>query len=226
MQREINLKPYEARVKVYIIDDAHNLNAESSNALLKTLEEPPAHSVIILVSSKTSLLFKTVLSRCQIVRFYPLQRKELEKILKNDYGLDVSRAHFLSYFCEGRIGDALRLKDAGFYQDKNMVIDDFLLSCHQAASGASASQTREGLRRDINILISWFRDICFLKTGMPGEELINFDRRNELTKMAHDYTQAELERIINLLSDALLRLNQNINLKLLTSNLKAELWKG
>ncbi|MFA4984453.1 MAG: DNA polymerase III subunit delta' [Candidatus Omnitrophota bacterium] len=226
MQREINLRPYDAQLKVYIIDNAHNLNAESSNALLKTLEEPPAHSVIVLVSSKPSLLFKTVISRCQIVRFYPLGRDRLEGILKSEYGLDVSRAHFLSYFCEGRIGDALRLKDAGFYQEKNRVIDDFLTSRHSVAPAVSVSQTREGLHRDINILIGWFRDICFLKTGMAGEELINFDRRNELAMMAQDYTQEQLSGIFDFLSEAHLRIDQNVNLKLLTSNLKAELWKG
>jgi DNA polymerase-3 subunit delta' len=226
MQREINLKPYEGRKKVYIIDNAHNLTAESSNALLKTLEEPPPESLIILVTFKPSLLFKTILSRCQMLFFSPLSRKELEVLLKGDYGLDTSRAHFLSYFCEGRLGDALRLKEAGFYQEKNRVIDDFALMRRHWPLEASAPETRDDFRKDINVLVSWFRDLYLLKTGVPEAEVINFDRRHELAKLADNYSFAELSGIFDFLSDAILHLEQNVNVKLLTSNLKVELWKG
>ncbi len=225
MQRRINLKAYEGRKKVCILDNAHNLTAESSNALLKTLEEPPADSVIILVSSKPSLLFKTILSRCRVLRFYPLARKELEGVFRSDYGLDSSRAHFLSYFSEGRLGDALRLKDTGFYQEKNKVIDEFALGRQAGFGEPGAAQTREGLRRDVNILMSWFRDICLLKIGLPQAELINFDRRHELAKLADKYELSELNGIFDFLSNAILHLEQNVNVRLLVSGLKAELWK-
>jgi len=66
---DIGLKPYEARTKCIIIDPAESLNTESANALLKTLEEPPGHTVIILVSHRPKVLLPTVVSRCQFVRF-------------------------------------------------------------------------------------------------------------------------------------------------------------
>lgn len=66
---DIGLKPYEARVKCILIEPAESLNTESANALLKTLEEPPDHTVIMLVSHRPKLLLPTVVSRCQHIRF-------------------------------------------------------------------------------------------------------------------------------------------------------------
>jgi len=225
LEKMISLRAYEGVKKVSIIDEAHNLTPSASNALLKTLEEPPRDSVIILVSSKPALLFKTIISRCQVLRFYPLPRKELELLLKGNYGLDSSQAHFLSYFCDGRLGDALRLEDLGFYQEKNKVIDEFALRQRAGIWESSLPETREGLRRDVNILMSWFRDLYLLKTGMPENEVINFDRRRELARTADSYSIAELNNTFDFLSDALLRVEQNVNVKLLFSSLKVELCK-
>lgn len=66
---EVGLKPFESRMKFIIIEPAESLNRESSNALLKTLEEPPPNTVIVLVSHRPRLLLPTILSRCQAVRF-------------------------------------------------------------------------------------------------------------------------------------------------------------
>ncbi|HVN72895.1 MAG TPA: hypothetical protein VMU10_12835, partial [Desulfomonilia bacterium] len=66
---DIGLKPYESRIKCIIIEPAEYLNAESANALLKTLEEPPPNTMIVLVSHRPKLLLPTIVSRCQLIRF-------------------------------------------------------------------------------------------------------------------------------------------------------------
>lgn len=123
LQRDISLRPYEARKRVFIINNAHNLNSESSNAFLKTLEEPPKNSLIILITSKPGSLFKTILSRSKTIKFYPLKRQELEVVLKDGYALDAQISHFLAYFSEGSIGKALYLKDRDILKEKNHIID-------------------------------------------------------------------------------------------------------
>jgi DNA polymerase III subunit delta' len=70
---ETGLKPFEARMRVIVIEPAERMNKASANALLKTLEEPPDGSLIILVSHKPSLLLPTILSRCQVIRFTPIE---------------------------------------------------------------------------------------------------------------------------------------------------------
>jgi len=221
LQKEINLKPYEARKKVFIINDAHNLTAEASNALLKTLEEPPQDSLIILVTSKPGLLFKTVISRCKIIKFCPLKRSALQDLIGREYSCDENLAHFLAYFCEGKIGQALRLKDTDLLSQKNKIIDEIILRKDSLEYGPGPD--REELRKYLNVLATWFRDIYMLKIGMPHAELINFDRRKELLKSMGLYSFAALNEIIRFVSDALLYLEQNVNPKLLLSNLKAAL---
>lgn len=221
LQKEINLKAYEARKKVFIIDDAHNLTAEAANALLKTLEEPAGDSLIILVTSKPNLLFKTIVSRCKVIKFYPLKRSRLQEIISRDYSCDERLAHFLAYFCEGRIGTAISLKDADVLNAKNRIIDEIILS--RSGPVYRSGPDREELRKCLNVLATWFRDIYMLKIGMPQIELINFDRKNDLLKSAGLYSFAGLDDIIRFISDAFLYLEQNINPRLLLSNLKAAL---
>ena len=219
LQKEANLKPYEARKKVFIINDAHNLTEEAANALLKTLEEPPRDSLIIMVTAKPQLLLKTVISRCRRIKFYPLPRATLQDLLSNEYSVEASFAHFLAYFCEGRIGQALALKDTGIFNEKNKIIDEFVLEEH-AAFGYRRDLQSQDLRKCMNILVSWFRDIYMLKVGMPHAELVNFDRRDELLESMSGYSIGALDDITRFISEAFLYLEQNINPKLVAANLK------
>lgn len=219
LQKNINLRPYEGRKKVFIIDNAHNLTSEAANALLKILEEPPKDSLLILVSSKITLLFKTIVSRCQILKFYPMERIVLEALLKNDYGLDDSLAHFLSFFSEGRLGFALKLKDTDIFKEKNRIIDEFCIKKKSNFNNFAVLDKQE-FRDILNILAAWFRDIYLLKSGLPCRQLINLDRKQDLARAVELYSFLRLDEALNCLSDSLLRLRQNINVKLLLSNLK------
>jgi len=71
LQEDISYRPYEGRKKVFIINNAHQMNLESANAFLKTLEEPPQDSIIILITDRQALLLPTIISRCRIIKFYP-----------------------------------------------------------------------------------------------------------------------------------------------------------
>jgi len=219
LQKDIHLKPYEGKQKVFIIDNAHNLTAEASNALLKILEEPPPESLIILISAKPALLFKTIISRCKMMKFYPLQRTKLEEILKEDFHLDNNLAHFLAYSCEGRIGRALKLKDIDILREKNLVIDAFTLVKRSGRDKLSI-ENRNNVRAHLNILAGWFRDMYLIKIGTPYRELINLDRKEELLRLIQRYTFTDLYEILNSISNSLLYLERNVNIKLLLSNLK------
>ncbi|MCM8800620.1 MAG: AAA family ATPase [Candidatus Omnitrophica bacterium] len=224
LKTQIYLKPYEAKIKVFILDNVHNLTSEAGNAILKILEEPPQKSLIILITSTPYLLFKTIISRCQIFRFYPLKRTALKEMLIKEYKLDTYQAHFLAYFFEGRIGKTLTLKDTDILNYKNRIIDEFL-SEKIGDSQRISFGNRQDLRNYINILLSWFRDLYLIKTGIRHSEIINIDRLDILLKTMNKYSFIELDQIINFLSDSLLYLEQNVNPKLLISAIKTELWK-
>jgi DNA polymerase-3 subunit delta' len=225
IKRDISLKPYEARVKVFIIDNAHNLTQEASNAFLKILEEPPGDSLLILVTDKPGLLLRTVASRCKIIRFAALQRQRLAEILKSEYGLDVNRAHFLAYFSEGRFGRALKLKDTDILREKNTAIDKFVFSRKFRLDNLSLEK-KEDIRNYLNILSTWFRDLYLLKTGFSFQEVINFDRRQDLLEASRRCDFRELQEILKSLSGALFYLERNINTRLLLYELGVNLCRG
>mgnify|MGYP001611627686 CR=1 FL=1 len=201
LQNDISYKPYEGRKKVFIIDNAHRLTAEAQSALLKILEEPPSDSLIILISDKPALLFKTIISRCKILKFSPLERAKLKEILKKDYSLGNEIAHFLAYFSEGRFGRALKLKDTDILREKNRIIDNFALSGKPASLDNLSIQNKEEVRGYLNILATWFRDIYLIKIGMAHSEIINFDRKDDLLVAMSRLTFLDLNGILDYISD-------------------------
>lgn len=82
LSRILSLKPYAASYKTAIIDGAEKMNQEAANALLKTLEEPSGHAILILISEHPELLPATIVSRTQIIKFFPVPQNELEDFLK------------------------------------------------------------------------------------------------------------------------------------------------
>ncbi len=218
LQQEMVLRPYEGRYKIFIINDAHNLSAESANAFLKTLEEPSKSSVIILITDKPGLLFRTIISRCQTVKFSAFSREEFKEVLKNEYKLEENGLHFLSFFCDGRIGAALEWKGRDVIKEKNRVIDFFSQDSGLQAEN-SFIQDKQTLRLSLSILAGWFRDVYFIKAGLNSDRIINFDRLDVLAVSAKRYSFDELEVILNGISESMLYLEQNANVKLLLANL-------
>src|SRR6185369_15243378 len=93
LEKEANFRPFEAPSRIFIIDDAHKMNDASSNALLKTLEEPPATSHIFLITSKPNALLPTIRSRVQMLRFAAIDKIEIEHFLlaQHSYSQDDAR---------------------------------------------------------------------------------------------------------------------------------------
>lgn len=103
----LSLKPYAASYKTAIIDGAENMNSEAANALLKTLEEPSGRAVLILITSHPEMLPRTVASRTQIIRFFPVPKIETESFLKKQ-NLTENEAQELISLSEGRPGKLLK----------------------------------------------------------------------------------------------------------------------
>jgi DNA polymerase III subunit delta' len=107
LEKEANFRPYEARSRVFIIDDAHKMNDSASNALLKTLEEPPATSHIFLVTSKPDALLPTIRSRVQTLRFGQVRAEEIERILLQSHEYSQEEARLIASTANGSVSYAL-----------------------------------------------------------------------------------------------------------------------
>ncbi len=107
VQADLALKPFEGTKKTLIVDSAERMNPASSNAFLKTLEEPPGDALIILVTAMAQSLLPTIRSRCQEIRFQPLSRHALALLLMKRRGLSEEDAWFLAALARGSVGRGL-----------------------------------------------------------------------------------------------------------------------
>ncbi len=108
--------------RVIIILDAHDMNEQSQNALLKSLEEPPENVIFILVTNSLNKLLATVQSRCWIVDFEPLSQEAVKSILIKYFNIGSEIAELLSLFSEGSVHKALSLKDKDLAKSSETII--------------------------------------------------------------------------------------------------------
>ena len=215
LQKEISLKAYEGKFKVFIIEEAHEMTAEAANSLLKTLEEPPRGSLLVLTSNNLGRLLPTIISRCQVVKFYLLEYERLKQILIEDYRVKTDNAHFLSIASEGRLGQALDLKEKDSLNKKNRLIEQVCRSERRFSSNDIFNiKDKRGLAIQIKYLLNWFRDILIFKAGVAASSVINADRIEKIEARANSFSFQQLEQIITKIDQAHRLIEQNVNPKI------------
>lgn len=123
---DLSLRPMSAGRKAAVIDDAHAMNQASANSLLKTLEEPPAGALIVLVTDQPGAMLPTIRSRCQLVQFQPLTVTEVAEILvEGDLVGDAGEAERLAAVSGGSVQTALTLRDGPLRQYADLVEQRF-----------------------------------------------------------------------------------------------------
>ena len=122
---DLGLKPARGTRKVAIVNDADDLNEEAANAFLKTLEEPPPGSVLILIGTSSEVQLDTIVSRCRVVRFNPLPEAELAAVLlEHDVTRDPKEAERLARLGEGSVSRARGLADPALEPFRRALIDE------------------------------------------------------------------------------------------------------
>jgi DNA polymerase-3 subunit delta' len=219
------MKPYEARKKVFIIKDVENLSLEGSNALLKTLEEPAANTLLILTTSVLEKNLGTVRSRCHAIHFFPLSQETLSRKLKSDLALEEKASHFFSYFCDGCIGKAERLSQEGFFLRKNDIIDKLLLNRNNEIYVKEALADKDQTRQVLSVILTWFRDLLLLKNNIFDARLVvHADRMKELASVLPGYSFSQVEGIIDETVNTTKLLADNLNVKIPFSLLMEKIW--
>ena len=179
---DIALRPFMGGRKVALIDDADFLNEESANALLKTLEEPPGHSVLILIGTSADRQLPTIRSRAQTVRFRPLEASAVARILL-EHGLasDAAQAERMAEFSEGSIQRAVSLGDEDLWAFRrellqalsSPMLDSVALSAQLLAfvdaAGKEASARRGRARQVVTFAIDFYRQLLRTLCGLAPE---------------------------------------------------------
>ncbi len=178
IQASLALRPFEGARKVLIVDGAETLNDASQNAFLKTLEEPPGDTLIILVTSLPQRLLPTIRSRCQEVTFQPLPRHALAAVLRERRGLSEEDAWFAAALSRGSLGRALEMDVTQERGDRERFLGVWaglggMERGDVLALAEGVAKDREGFERILEIGIEWLRDrLVFAETG--DERLLIF----------------------------------------------------
>ncbi len=146
MQRFLALRPVRGGKKVCILNEAQSLTDQAQSALLKILEEPPGDALIVLLAASGATLSLPLLSRCQHVRFAPLPVRDVERLLRQEAGLEADPASLLARYSRGSIGRALSLDPAKLIEERQRVVE--YLSTLPGASFSALSQLAEWLVAD------------------------------------------------------------------------------
>jgi DNA polymerase-3 subunit delta' len=212
-----NTKPFGSRYNVFVFVDAHAMREEAQNALLKLVEEPPDHCILIFVTHNPEGILYTIRSRCQHVRFTPLGTQAVERVLVDYYHIDGETARRAAKLSQGNLQRARSLSQS-FDDDDSQAAAAFVTALSGAKESWVVGQAltvgrggnRDGVARYLHELAVAFRDV------MAGEQslMINSEHASALGKAAAAWDRRRLPGVIDRISRAryeILVRNMNID---------------
>ncbi|HLW49293.1 MAG TPA: DNA polymerase III subunit delta' [bacterium] len=228
LKRDAAYPPYEARWKVFIVEDAEAMRAEAANSLLKVLEEPPSQSVIVLISESAAALLPTIVSRSQIVRFAFVPAADIAAALSESAGVPPDHAPFLAALSGGRPGVALR--EAAEGQAALTFRQEVVRTLGAVAAGSpvrrleaadAVSRRKDELDRWLDTALLWLRDVAVWQTTPDPALLVNLDRRDQIAAWADRARPDGVRAAAAAIEAAKTNLRANVNPRLVVEHLFA-----
>jgi len=219
LQEQMKFRPFEGRKRIFIIDDADRMNSVSANALLKTLEEPSASNILMLITARPHQLPMTILSRCQHLRFNPLRRETIASYLQEKVSLDSHTSSLISLSSGGSIGKALTLHDDSYLTTRNVVFTimskirmrDPLMVLSLAND---FGQERKEITERLSILMTGYRDALVYKETGEVDRVINQDHIDVIKSVAENAAGRDIVNSIRAVERAFNAVTQNANKQL------------
>lgn len=231
-----SFRPFEGRRRIVIIRDADTLEIAAQNALLKSLEEPPATTVFLLTTAVPGTLLSTVRSRCMRLSFGRLTEREVAAVLVRDHGFSESDARAAAVLADGRIGEALALGSS----DVAVLRETALLLLRQAAateaaqsrlqaaavlstSASKKERSREDVALVLRMMASMLRDIELLNTGGDTRVLANPAVADDLASLRRKFAGERAREAFVAVESAITALERNAGTKVVSDWLSLRL---
>lgn len=217
VNNDIVIKPYSSRRKIYIIPDAEKMTVQAQNALLKTIEEPPAYAVIILLTANADILLTTILSRCVLLNIRPVKEEIIISYLQANYGISDYDARIAGAFSEGNPGKAVKLATSEEFKElENEVITaiDNIVSGSMADISLAikrAADYKKEIDEYLNLIRIWFRDILIYKSCKDDERVIFQSEIIKIKEISENCSYEDADVIIKAIQDAQNRMKANVN---------------
>lgn len=220
INNDIAIKPYSSPYKIYIMNEAEKMTVQAQNALLKTLEEPPAYAVILLLTTNVNNLLSTILSRCVVLNMKPVRDDLVKAYLMNEMQVTDYKAEICVAFARGNIGKARLLALSEDFEQvkeeavtllkyiRDMEIHEVMLAIKKI------TEYKLDVRDYLDILAVWYRDVLLFKATNDANHLVFKDEIQHIRKVADRSTYEGIETIIEALATAKNRLNANVSFEL------------
>lgn len=217
LQRQFAYGAYEGAWRTAVIMHADRMRPESANALLKTLEEPPPQSLMILVTSQVEALLPTILSRCQFLKFPPLFPEDIKAALK-DKGMDEATLEIVSRACGGNLRRALDMQTGNLteFQDRAFRFLDALIWGADGRTYAALEQLASDRQAVFDVLKHaevWLRDALLFQADLSAQ-VVHAERMEDVKRLADAFDVWQLDKAVSEL-ESLREMNvRNVNLQL------------
>lgn len=220
INNDIVIKPYSSHRKIYIVDEAEKMNQQAQNALLKTIEEPPAYAVILLLTTNADSFLPTILSRCVSLNIKAVKAEVIQEYLMKKYQIPDYQANVCAAFSQGNVGKAVQLASSEeFGELKASVLQlmkrlsDIDIS-EMAAAVRQIAEYKLSINDYFDLMMVWFRDILYLKATNDVNGLIFKDEIYDIKNQAAKHSYQGIEKIIKALETAKMRISANVNFDL------------
>ena len=221
--RQVNLNPYEGRRTVVIFDEAETMSEEAANSLLKTLEEPPDHVTIMLLTTSEEPLPTTVLSRCRRITLAPAPKQDIVRRLVSEHGVDEGRAEGLARLSRGCYGWALgSLNDEQVLEQREAEMARLVEMCEAGLDARFTyanelsglfSRDRSAARSVLFLWLSWWRDLLLVKEG-AGDYIHDTGQSAQLQRSADGLTTSQIVGFVKRIHRTLDALDRNASARL------------
>lgn len=219
VRRMLALKPYQAKYRVALFLRFQEANDSAANALLKTLEEAPAHVILLLTADAPEQLLPTIVSRCEVLRLRPSKVEDVQRELESR-DIESSEARLIAHVSGGRVGYALRLaEDKALLEARQERLDDLqrLLSASRVEKfdyAEKLARDKEVMRQAFLIWLSYWRDVMLCISGASAP-LTNIDRQAEIEALSPRLSMWQARQLAQGMEVSLERLERNVNPRLL-----------
>lgn len=213
---DVDIRPY-GKYKIYIIDDAERMNVQAQNAILKTIEEPPAYVVVILLVNHRSALLPTILSRCVLLQTKPVAKEAVRTFIEKNYTVSEDMAEYVAGCCMGNIGKACQILGSEEYMKMRkdiigMATDIRNLSAWEICRRCEQlKEWKNSYVACIDILISWYRDLLIAKAVRGRKTFLNAWERDIIVSQSAMVSYQGIDQILSYIEKTRDRIDRNVN---------------
>lgn len=220
INNDITIKPYNSDYKVYIVNEGEKMTPQAQNALLKTLEEPPAYAVIMILTTNLEAMLPTILSRCVTLNMKPVSDDLVRTYLMQELMVPDYKADVCTAFARGNIGKAKALAISEEFDNIKADAVSLLKHIHEMDISEMVTAIKKiaeykfNINDYLDIISVWYRDVLLFKATNDANHLIFKEEIQYIKKVADRSSYEGIENIIVALDKAKNRLTANVNFDL------------